>query len=135
MSARSAVVGQTLPPLEIPVTRTFIVAAAIASRDYQDVHHDPDLARMRGSRDIFLNILTSNGLAERYARCWAGPEAIVTRLAVRLGVPCYPGDTLRFSGVVAEVEESALRLDVTAENAVGAHLTARVGLRLPDAGS
>ena len=39
-------VGEQLPPLAIPLTRTLIVATAIASRDYQDVHHDPDLARI-----------------------------------------------------------------------------------------
>ena len=38
-------VGDELPPLAIPLTRTFIVSTAIASRDYQDVHHDPGLAR------------------------------------------------------------------------------------------
>lgn len=43
-------VGDTLPPLEIPVTRTLIVAGAIASRDYQDVHHDAALAQEKGSR-------------------------------------------------------------------------------------
>ena len=39
--------GDELPPLEIPITRTLIVAGAIASRDYQDVHHDAELARGR----------------------------------------------------------------------------------------
>lgn len=42
-------VGDELPPLEIEITRTLIVAGAIASRDYQDVHHDAELARHKGS--------------------------------------------------------------------------------------
>ena len=29
-------VGDTLPPLDVPLTRTVIVSTAIASRDYQD---------------------------------------------------------------------------------------------------
>lgn len=41
--------GDQLPPLEIEITRTLIVAGAIASRDYQDVHHDAELARQKGS--------------------------------------------------------------------------------------
>ena len=34
----SVAVGDPLPPLSIPLTRTLIVSTAIASRDYQDVH-------------------------------------------------------------------------------------------------
>ncbi len=66
-------VGQSLPELAIPMTRTLIVATAIATRDFQDVHHDPALALERGSKDIFMNILTSNGLVARYVTDWAGP--------------------------------------------------------------
>ena len=48
-------VGQSLPELAIPLTRTLIVATAIATSDFQDVHHDPALALERGSKDIFMN--------------------------------------------------------------------------------
>jgi hypothetical protein len=48
-SLSSISVGEELPPLEVPLSRTLIVATAIASRDYQDVHHDPELAEKRGS--------------------------------------------------------------------------------------
>ena len=92
--------GQVLPELAIDVTTTFVVATAIATRDFQDVHHDRDRAIARGSRDIFLNILTTTGLVQRYVTEWAGPEAIVRKIAIRLGVPCYAGDTLTFSGTV-----------------------------------
>jgi MaoC like domain len=92
--------GQALPELAIDVTTTFVVASAIATRDFQDVHHDRDRAIARGSQDIFLNILTTTGLVQRYVTDWAGPEAIVRKIAIRLGVPCYAGDTLTFSGTV-----------------------------------
>ena len=36
-SLASITVGEKLPSLEIPLSRTLIVATAIASRDYQDV--------------------------------------------------------------------------------------------------
>lgn len=49
-----------------------IVATALASRDYQDVHHDPALAVERGSKDVFMNILTTNGLVDRFVTGWAG---------------------------------------------------------------
>ena len=92
--------GQVLPELAIDVTTTFVVASAIATRDFQDVHHDRDRAIARGSQDIFLNILTTTGLVQRYVTEWAGPEAMVRKIAIRLGVPCYAGDTLTFSGTV-----------------------------------
>ncbi len=68
-------VGDELPQLDIPLTRTLIVATAIASRDYQDVHHDPGLADERGSQDIFMNILSTNGFVGRFVTDWAGPDA------------------------------------------------------------
>jgi acyl dehydratase len=100
--------GQALPELAIDVTTTFVVASAIATRDFQDVHHDRDRAIARGSQDIFLNILTTTGLVQRYVTEWAGPEAIVRKIAIRLGVPCYAGDTLTFSGTVLASEETVL---------------------------
>ena len=98
MTTARAHVGEALPPLEIPLTRSLIVATAIASRDYQDVHHDPALAVERGSRDIFMNILTSNAMVERYVKGWAGPAVRISRLKVRLGAPNYPGDTMTLTG-------------------------------------
>ncbi len=70
-------VGEDLAPLVLPITRTLIVSAALASRDYQDVHHDPVMARERGSKDIFMNILTTNGLVGRYVTDWSGPGAVL----------------------------------------------------------
>ena len=77
-------VGDELPPLEIPLTRSLIVATAIASRDYQDVHHDPGLAVQKGSKDIFMNILSTNGFVGRYVTDWAGPDAIIRSVSIRL---------------------------------------------------
>ena len=96
-STRCAV-GDALPELAIPLTRTLIVATAIASRDYQDVHHDPGLAVERGSPDIFMNILTTNGFVGRFVTDWAGPGAVIESVSIRLGAPNYPGDTMTLTG-------------------------------------
>jgi len=119
-------VGDQLPPLEIPLTRTMIVASAIASRDYQDVHHDPDLAVDRGSKDIFMNILTTNGLVDRYVTSWAGPAAVVKRVRIRLGAPNYPGDTMTLTGTVAAIEGGRVSVDVRGDNALGTHVSGSV---------
>lgn len=123
-------VGEQLPPLEIPLTRTMIVAAAIASRDYQDVHHDPDLAVSRGSKDVFMNILTTNGLVDRYVTSWAGPAAVVKRVRIRLGAPNYPGDTMTLTGTVSAIEDSKVSIDVRGDNAIGTHVSGTVELEV-----
>ena len=87
-------VGEALPELVVPLTRTLIVSTALASRDYQDVHHDAELAVQRGSKDIFMNILSTNGLVGRYVTDWAGPGAVLTDVDIRLGAPNYPDDTM-----------------------------------------
>jgi acyl dehydratase len=123
--------GDRLPPLEIPVTRTLIVAGAIASRDYQDVHHDPDLARQKGSPDIFMNILTTNGLVGRYITDHFGPRAVLRRVAIRLGAPNHPGDTMVLTGTVEEVDGDTATVRVVGANGLGTHVTGTVTVRVP----
>ncbi len=93
-------VGDELPALDVQLTATVIVDGAIASRDYQDVHHDRDLSVARGSKDIFMNILTTNGFVGRFVTDWAGPNSVLKSVSIRLGVPNYPYDTMRMSGRV-----------------------------------
>lgn len=93
-------IGDEVTPLHIPVTTTVIVAGAIASRDFMPVHHDRDFANKQGSPDLFMNILTTNGFCVRFLTDWAGPEAMVKRLSIRLGVPSFPNDPLDFTGTV-----------------------------------
>jgi acyl dehydratase len=121
-------VGEQLPPLEIPLTRTTIVATAIASRDYQDVHHDPSLAVERGSPDIFMNILTTNGYVGRFVTDWAGPTARLKKVAIRLGAPNHPGDTMRMTGEVVAVEGEEITVKVVGANSRGDHVTGTVVL-------
>lgn len=126
-------VGDELPPLVVPLTRTLIVATAIASRDYQDVHHDPELARERGSEDIFMNILSTNGFVGRFITDWAGPDATLKRVAIRLGAPNYPGDTMTMTGTVTAKDDDAgaVEVSVRGTNRRGDHVTGTVVLSLP----
>jgi acyl dehydratase len=126
-------VGLELPAVAIPLTRTLIVAGAVASRDYQDVHHDPELARQKGSRDIIMNILTTNGLVGRFVTDWAGPDALVRAVRIRLGVPNYPGDTMTLTGSVTGRDETtrAVTIAVRGANSLGDHVTGTVEVTLP----
>ncbi len=124
-------VGDELPQLDIPLTRSVIVATAIASRDYQDVHHDPGLAVERGSPDIFMNILSTNGFVGRFITDWAGPDAILKSVRIRLGAPNYPGDTMRMTGTVTSKDDGVVEVDVRGANDLGDHVTGTVALELP----
>ncbi|WP_434592182.1 MaoC family dehydratase [Streptomyces sp. A5-4] len=127
-------VGHELPPLEIPITRTLIVAGAVASRDYQDVHHDAEAAREKGSPDIFMNILTTNGLVGRYITDHFGPEARLRAVKIRLGAPNYPGDTMVLTGTVVAVDkDGTTEVRVVGANGVGNHVTGTVRVALPAA--
>jgi MaoC like domain len=77
-----------------------VVAGAIACRDFMPAHHDRDYAETQGAPDILMNILTTNGYAARYVTDWAGPEAMLGSIAIRLGAPAVPGYALRFTGQV-----------------------------------
>jgi acyl dehydratase len=126
-------VGDALPELAVPLTRTLIVATAIASRDFQDVHHDPGLAVERGSKDVFMNILSTNGFVGRFVTDWAGPDALVRSVDIRLGAPNYPGDTMRLTGSVTAKDDAAgvVEVAVRGANDLGDHVTGTVRVALP----
>ncbi|WP_414937425.1 MaoC family dehydratase [Amycolatopsis sp. cmx-11-51] len=118
--------GTELPPLTIEATPTFVVSTAVATRDFQDVHHDRDAAVRRGSKDIFLNILTDTGLVQRFVTDWAGPEAFVRSIKIRLGVPCYAYDTLTFTGRVLERDGDDVVISVSGVDSLGEHVVGTV---------
>ncbi|TSD45301.1 beta-hydroxyacyl-ACP dehydratase [Rhodococcus sp. KBS0724] len=121
-------VGEQLPVLSIYGDPTFVVSTALATRDFQDVHHDRDLAQQRGSKDIFVNILTDTGLVQRFVTDWAGPRAVITSIKLRLGVPWYAYDTLTLSGTVSSFDEALVTVAVVGKNSLGDHITAEVVL-------
>jgi uncharacterized OB-fold protein/acyl dehydratase len=133
LAASAVSEGEALPIWVLPIPPTRIVAGALATRDFQDVHHDRDLAHKKGSADIFLNINTSMGFMERYVTDWAGPEAVITALRVKLGAPAYPYNPLTFTGSVSSVDHRTGRVvvEVAATNKLGRHVAGTVELELP----
>jgi len=128
-------VGDPLPAMVIGVTATRIVAGAIASRDFMPVHHDRDYANQQGAPDIFMNILSDTGYCSRFLTDWAGPDAMVRRLAIRLGVPVFPGHTLTYTGRVTAVdrdgEEGIVEVELRADNELGEHVSGTATVSLP----
>ena len=138
LTAADISVGDSLGELAIPITRTLFVSGALASRDYQDVHHDHELSQERGSPDIFMNILTTNGLVGRYVTDWTGPGGFLKKVDIRLGAPNYPHDTMTMTGEVVEIDQDpadAGRIEVIVSlrgaNSIGDHVTGTVTLTLP----
>jgi len=133
--ANSVAAGDELPGFELPVTSTVIVAGAIASRDFMPAHHDSEFARSQGAPDMFMNILTTNGYVSRFVTDWAGPDAMLRKIAIRLGGPAIPGQSLRFSGRVLHVEEQGdervIEVEIRAANDLGDHATGTVLVSLP----
>jgi len=128
-------VGDELTPFELPVTSTVIVAGAIASRDFMPAHHDAEFARAQGAPDLFMNILTTNGYVARFVTDWAGPEAMIRKISIRLGAPAVPGQPLRFSGQVTQAtvegDECMIEVAIRAANDLGDHATGTVVVSLP----
>ena len=93
VSFKDVKVGDKLPELPIEITTTMVVAGAIASHDFTPVHHDKAAAQRSGVDDVFMNILTTNGLVGRYVTDWAGPDARITSVAIRLGTPNMPASS------------------------------------------
>ena len=130
VTAPTVKVGTTLPELSLYGDPTFIVSTAIATRDYQDVHHDRDKAQAKGSKDIFVNILTDTGLVQRYVTDWAGPTAFVKSIGLRLGVPWYAYDTVTFTGEVTGVDDGLVTVKVVGSNSLGDHVIATATLTM-----
>jgi acyl dehydratase len=130
-------VGDELPAMLIDVTPTRVVAGAIASRDFMPVHHDRAFANSQGAPDIFMNILSDTGYCSRFLTDWAGPDAMVRHLAIRLGVPVFPGHTLTFTGAVTAVErdgdEGIVEVELRAINELGEHIGGTATIGLPNA--
>lgn len=135
LSSSKIAIGDELPAFELPVTAAVIVAGAIASRDFMPAHHDRDFATGQGAPDIFMNILTTNGYVSRFVTDWAGPEAMIRKIAIRLGAPAVPGQPLRFTGQVTQKSEEGdtceVEVAVRAANDLGDHATGTVALTLP----
>jgi len=133
VSLKNLKVGDKLPEVPIEITSTMVIAGAIASHDFTPVHHDKSAAQAQGMQDVFMNILATNGLVGKYVTDWAGPNATLQKVAIKLGAPNFPGDTMKMTGVVKAKEESAgvVDLEVVGRNSWGNHVTAQVRIALP----
>ncbi|MFT4519704.1 MAG: acyl dehydratase [Halioglobus sp.] len=134
LSSAEVTVGDALPPVDIDITTGLVVAGALATRDFQPVHHNKAEAVAAGLPDVFMNILTSQGLMTRFATDWSGPEAVVKSIDLRLGAPNLPGMVMTMTGEVTAVDADSGVIDVAVNgenNIWGMHMQGSVQLELP----
>lgn len=126
-------VGDKLPDMNIDISVSFVVAGAVASRDFTPVHHNRAAANASGLPNVFPNILTDNGLSGRFVTDWAGPDSTLKRVNIKLGAPVMPGEVLKFVGEVAAKDDATGIVDVkvTARGNMGMHLDGIVRVQLP----
>jgi acyl dehydratase len=110
-----------------------IVGGALVSRDFTPVHHDKQAAQAAGMQDVFMNILTTNGLVGRYVTDWAGADARIKAVSIKLGTPNLPGDRMTLSGEVKNKNDSTgtVEVEIAGKNAWGNHVTGTVTVALP----
>ena len=134
VTASDIQVGDSLPEFELPITARLVVSAAIATQDFQDVHHDKAAAQEKGTPDIFMNILSTNGFVGRYLTDWAGPGSRIKNIKFNLGAPNYPGDTMVITGEIMELnndgENTVAKIEFRGKNGMGNHVSGSALLQL-----
>ena len=133
MSLDNINIGDKLPELQIPITALQIVSGAIATQDFENVHHDKAAAQAAGTPDIFMNILTTNGIIGRYITDWAGQHARIKRIQLKLGAPNFPGDSMLLSGKVNAITDSLIEIEFKGKNGLGNHVTGTASLTINEA--
>ena len=80
-----------------------------------------------------VHFLTTNGLVGRYVTDWAGMNAVLRGVAIKLGGPNLPGDTMKMTGSVIEKidTERLVKVEVAGRNSWGDHVTGTIELSLP----
>lgn len=132
LSLSDVKVGDELPALDVPLTASIIVGGALASRDYTPVHHDRAAANAQGMQDVFMNILTTNGYVGRFVTDWAGTDAQIRGLAIKLGAPNVVGDTMKMRGTVKETgDDGTVVVEIVGKNSWGNHVEGTVTVVLP----
>jgi acyl dehydratase len=137
LSCADVSVGDKLPPIDIDISSGLIVGGALATRDFEPVHHDKSVAQASGLPDVFMNILTSQGLMSRFVTDWSGPDASIKSLDLKLGAPNVPGMVMTITGEVTDKDDSTgeVNVAVLGENNIwGMHMQGTVKLALPQEG-
>jgi hypothetical protein len=111
------------------------MGATWATHDFMPVHHDRDFAQSKGAPDVFMNILTSNGLMASFLEQWAGPQAMIMDMSINLSVPNFPEDSFSMNARITKKWQqdglNLILLDFAGDNGMGPHCNGTAVLSLP----
>ncbi|UHQ98887.1 MaoC family dehydratase N-terminal domain-containing protein (plasmid) [Natrinema zhouii] len=108
-------VGDELPTFRVDdLDRTQIVRYLGASGDFNPLHHDDEFSRAAGQDGVIVPGMLVAGFASAAVTDWV-PIDVVDRFRTRFVGTVRPGDSLRVSGTVAEVETDRTGNTMTAE--------------------
>lgn len=112
--------GAHLPEHTIPVTATLCTLTATGTKDFFPGHHDGRYARSQGIADAYPNTMYYQGLVDRVALEWAGPDAAVVRRTLRLASPAPIGQTLHTRGkqTAREADTATVLIEVVTDSAL-----------------
>ena len=132
LTAADVSVGDKLQSTDIDISTGLVVCGALATRDFEPVHHSKAEAQAVGLPDVFMNILTSQGLMTRFATDWSGPEATVSSIDLKLGAPNIPGMVMAMTGEITAVNGDTVDINILGENNIwGMHMQGTIQLTLP----
>jgi acyl dehydratase len=102
--------GQKLPTLERTFTLVDLVLYGAATWDWNRMHYDIEHAHRLNLRAPVIDGQEFGAFFARAALEWAGPRALVKRLAFRMKAMAFAGDTLRAEGEVKEMSGGTIVL-------------------------
>src|SRR5262245_51055598 len=128
-------VGETLPPLEFPITPKTLVLGVCGTRDLMPYHHNSAYSKSIGNRDMFVNTMFEQALFGRFVTDWSGPESDFRETTLQMPGQLCPGDVARVEGSVAEASTQAgeprVRIEMTASNHLGLAARASATIAMP----
>jgi 3-methylfumaryl-CoA hydratase len=104
-------VGDEVPPYAMWLSYQRIVMSVAVDRMFSGLHHNRELARWRGFRDIIFNTRGYEMMFEIMLRRWIGLDGKIVRLGpFRMTGSSYPGDVVTVRARVTAKSEPSERL-------------------------
>lgn len=117
-------VGDTLPPLLMPITVTRCVFMASASRDFAPQHHNTWYCHNKSrTREMFLGTHFNLGMLSRFMTDYGGPLSTVRRIQLQMRRTIGAGEDYMMSGTITrkweEGGEKLVDLEISIDTELG----------------
>jgi|GEM_PF-463262 len=129
-------VGDTMPPLLMPITVTRCVFMASASRDFAPQHHNTWYCHNKSkTREMFLGTHFNLGMLSRFMTDYGGPLSTVRRIQLQMKRSIGAGEDYMMSGVITrkweEGGEKRVDMDINIDTDLGRAYSCSGTLALP----